>query len=71
MVINSDILRRDTVQIIKAIDAQIDEIKRDGAGRGIPTEKLRDSNGNYVMTPLLLAKAQAYNTLVLLQTRPK
>lgn len=67
MIINSDILRRDTIQLMKQIDAQIDEVKEEARRIGVPPEKMRDSSGNWVMSPLLLAKTQAYLMLVQLQ----
>ncbi len=69
MVINEDILRRDTVQLLGQIDAQINEVKQFAAGRGIKPVQVRDDHGNWVMSPLLLAKAQAYSTLVTLQAK--
>lgn len=69
MIINEDILRRDTVQLIKEIDAQIEEITHHAAIAGLPRHKLRDANGNWAMSPLLLAKAQAYASLIQLQSR--
>lgn len=71
MVINEDILRRDTVQLIKQIDVQIAEATASAQHLDISPEQMRDSQGNWVMTPLLHAKATAYNTLVLLQTNMK
>jgi hypothetical protein len=69
MIINEDILRRDTVQLIKEIDAQIEEVTHHAAIAGLARHKLRDANGNWVMSPLLVAKAQAYGTLVQLQIK--
>jgi hypothetical protein len=69
MIVDPDILRRDTVQLLKQIDAQINEVKKASKQMGFPPEELKDANGNWVMIPLLLAKAQAYSTLVMLQTR--
>lgn len=71
LVINEDILRRDTVRLITTIDAQIDEVAKEAKRMGIDSVQLRDSHGNWVLTPLLLAKAQAYGTLVLLQSNHK
>ena len=68
MLINDDILRRDTIQLIRQIDQQIEEVNRHAAQAGIEGYKLRDANGNWVMSPLLLAKTQAYASLVQLQT---
>lgn len=69
MIITQDILRRDTVQLLKQIDAQIKEVEEQARQVGVPPEKLRDRSGNWVMSPLLLAKAQAYSTLVQLQVK--
>lgn len=69
MIINPDILRRDTVALIKQIDVMIDDIKERSKKLGITPEKMRDANNSYIMAPLLLAKAQAYATLVQLQSK--
>lgn len=71
MIVNADSLRKDTVALIKQIDAQINEVKAEAQQVGTVPEKLQDTSGNWVMIPLLLAKAQAYNTLVLLQSPKK
>lgn len=68
MIINKDSLRRDTMALIREIDAQIEEVKETATRMGIPSQKLQDTNGNWVMSPLLLAKAQAYHSLILLQS---
>lgn len=70
MIITQDILRRDTVRLIKQIDAQIKEVEEEGQRRGMLPERVRDDNGSWAMSPLLLAKAQAYSTLVMLQQKP-
>jgi hypothetical protein len=67
MIINNDILRRDTMELLKQIDAQINDVNRHASQMGIKGYQLRDANGNWAMSPLLLAKAQAYSTLVQLQ----
>lgn len=69
MNVSPDILRRETVQLINQIDRQIKEIREYATSIGTEPHKLRDNNGNWVMPPLLLAKAQAYNTLVQLQVK--
>lgn len=69
MIINTDILRRDTLALLKQIDAQIDEIQAEASMLDLPPEKLRDAYGNWVMGPLLLAKVQAYAILVQLQAK--
>lgn len=69
MIINPDILRKETIALLKQIDAQIDEVKTAANARGLRPEQMRDSSGSWVMSPLLLAKAQAHASLVLLQSR--
>jgi hypothetical protein len=68
MIINPDIMRRDTVQLLKQIDVQIKEVEEAARRSNVPPSKLRDTNGNWVINPLLLAKVQAYATLVQLQS---
>jgi hypothetical protein len=69
MIINPDILRRDLVQLMRQIDAQIADIEERAKQLGVASEKMRDANNSYIMAPLLLAKVQAYATLVQLQSR--
>ena len=68
MIINNDILRRDTIQLMKQIEVQIKEVNEWAAELGCEGYQLRDTNGNYPMIPLLLAKTQAYAMLIQLQT---
>jgi hypothetical protein len=69
VIVNPDIMRRDTVQLIQQIDAQIKVVTQEAREMKIKPENLRDSTGGWVMNELLLAKAMAYNTLVTLQVR--
>jgi hypothetical protein len=69
LVINEDILRRDTIRLMAQINAQIGEVEKEAKRRGIETYQVRDVTNNWVLIPLLQAKAQAYNTLVLLQVK--
>lgn len=69
MNVSPDVLRKETVALIRDIEKQIAEIKKVADDIGIHPEQLRDKNSNWVMPPLLQAKAQAYNTLVMLQTK--
>jgi len=71
MIVNADSLRKDTVALIRQIDNQIAEVTREAVRMGVPPERVRDSNGNWPLIQLLQAKAQAYNTLVLLQPPKK
>lgn len=69
MIISDDILRRDLVQLIRQIDTQMDEVKKQAENLGIEPKQLRDANGNWAISPLLVAKAQAYAALIQLQKK--
>ena len=69
MIINDDILRRDTLRLMKQIETQITEVNKHAVQLGVEAHQLRDANGNWVMIPLLLAKTQAYAMLIQLQTQ--
>lgn len=71
MIISPDILRRDMVQLLKQVDAQIDTVKQEAARIGVDPLEMRDTQGNYVMSPLLLAKVQALAALVQLNSSDK
>lgn len=58
MIVSPDSLRKDTVALIKEIDIQIEW-----------SHKKRSETSEGALASLLNAKATAYNTLVLLQTR--
>lgn len=68
MIYNVNELRKNTVALITQIDAQIDVVEAEAKKAGVPVSTVVDSNGNWVLNPLLMAKAMAYNTLVMLQT---
>lgn len=59
-----DMLRKDTVGLIKQIDKQIKAVEAAAFAMGCKPEEVRDTNGNWVMSPLLLAKVQAISVLV-------
>jgi hypothetical protein len=69
MNVSPDVLRKETVQLIKDINKQIDAVEKYADRVGTEARLLNSGGGNWAMSPLLLAKAQAYNTLVLLQEK--
>jgi hypothetical protein len=71
MIISTDILRRDVVALLKDIEKQIMEVEKFAKGNGIEPFEMRDANGGWVMSPLLLAKTQAYASLVQLNEQGK
>ena len=68
MNVSPNALRKETVELIRDIELQIDEVKKFAAEMGSEPHKLRSAHG-WVMNDLLAAKATAYNTLVLLQEK--
>ena len=68
MNVNPNILRRETVSLIQDIDKQIEEVRQLAKRMNTEPHKLRVQDG-WAMTPLLLAKATAYSTLVHLQDK--
>jgi hypothetical protein len=71
MNVSPDALRKEVVQTLNEINASIAEVKKTSLLRGTPPEKLVDHLGGYVMSPLLLAKAQCLNALALLNEQGK
>lgn len=69
MIISPDSLRKDVVQLINQINTQIDQVTKQAFAMNIEPYELRDTNGSWSLTPLLLAKTQAYATLVQLQSK--
>lgn len=68
MIYSVDALRKDTVALITQIEKQVDEVTKAAFARNCEPAELTDEHGNFSLTPLLLAKATAYNTLVMLQS---
>lgn len=69
MKINENMLRSDTMRLVTQIEAQIAELQAEADKKRIPLTKLRNSNGDWAITHLLLAKAQAYAALAILQAK--
>lgn len=63
MDVSPNALRKETVQLLGIVNQQIDEILDEAKLRDIPPTKLIDQTGSFLLTPLLLAKAQCLATL--------
>lgn len=64
MNVSKNELRKQTVSLIREINEQIEVAQQKAASMKVAPYLLVDTSGNYIMSPLLLAKATAYNTLV-------
>lgn len=62
-------LGRELVKTLTQVNAQIDVVNKEAKDLGIPVFKLTDTQGNFVLTPLLAAKAQLLHSLVLVNQR--
>ena len=56
-------------QTMAQINTQIEEVKKAAKVLDVQSSELRDMNGNFVMVPLLAAKAQTLHALVLINQR--
>lgn len=56
-------------QTMAQINTQIEEVKKTAKVLDVQSSELRDMNGNFVMVPLLAAKAQTLHALVLINQR--
>lgn len=62
-------LARVLAQTLARINSQIETVEHDAKVMGISPHDMRDATGNYVMIPLLAAKAQCLHALVLVNQR--
>lgn len=63
-------LGRELIRTHNEIDRSIKQVKEDAREGGMDPFKLRDTQGNYILAPLLAAKAQMLHGLVLVN-QPK
>jgi hypothetical protein len=66
MEVSPNALRKETVQLLNAINKQIEEVEELAASRERAPSKMVDMYGSFLMSPLLLAKSQCIHTLTLL-----
>lgn len=71
MNVSPDALRKETVQLLGQIHRQIDEVVDLASQRETSPHKMTDQNGHYLLSPLLLAKAQCLQTLTMLNEQGK
>lgn len=73
MEIRPEVLRKELAAVSKQIEAQIAEVKTVAEGLGMPPSQLRDMHGNWVMLPLVVAKANVVTAMVELNkpSRPR
>jgi hypothetical protein len=60
---------RELVKTLSLVNEQINEIQKEAAQMSIPAGKLRDEHGNYVLVPMLAAKAQLLHALTLINQK--
>lgn len=69
MEIRPVVIRQELMQSLTAINAQIEEVKKEAATMGIEPYQMRDHNGSWVFILLLAARVQALHALALLNQK--
>lgn len=64
-IVNRAELGREIMRAFSQISRQIEVLEREASGQDVSPHKLQDMNGNFMLTPLLAAKAQLLHALVL------
>ena len=65
--ISPQILLEELAVAFKELETQINVIKAMATASNVRAERIRDSKGDLVLSPLLVAKAQTLHALVLLE----
>ena len=63
------VLRQELMDAYKDVDRQITLVKDEAESMEIQPGELRDGQGNWVMIPLLVAKAQLLHGLIILNRK--
>jgi len=71
VVVNRMELGRELTRTLSQVNRQIEAVQRDAVAKGIEAVDMRDTNGNFVLIPLLAAKAQALHALTLANQRDR
>ena len=64
-VVNRMELGRELTRTLVQVNAQIEAVRREAVTMGIEAVDMKDTHGNFVLIPLLSAKAQALHALTL------
>ena len=65
--ISSQILLEELAVTFTELEKQVNVIKAMARAANVKAEKIQDSHGDLVLSPILVAKAQALHALVLLE----
>lgn len=66
---NGEEMNRELNRALRQINSQIEEIRREAVRTDIPPVTMKDSNGNYIWAPLVVAKAQVLYAIILLHDK--
>jgi hypothetical protein len=67
--ISETALRQALRDTLKDVNTSLAVIERQAKRMGVEPQLIRDEHGNWILAPLLVAKAQCIHALVLLQTK--
>lgn len=62
-------IRRELDKALAQINSQIEEIRQEAVRMAIAPVTMRDSQGNYIWAPLVVAKAQVLHGIVLMHEK--
>lgn len=62
-------LKQELNRALRQINSQIEEIRREAVRTTTAPVQMKDSNGDYIWAPLVVAKAQVLHGLVLLDEK--
>jgi hypothetical protein len=62
-------LGRELFRTVSQINSSIDKVKKEAQGMGVDPLDLRDSAGNWILIPLLAAKAQCLHALAIINQK--
>lgn len=62
-------IRRELDRALRQINSQIEEIRQEAVRTSTPPVTMRDSQGNYIWSPLVVAKAQVLHAIVLMHEK--
>lgn len=71
VVVNRMELGRELTRTLVQVNAQIEAVRREAVSMGIEAVDMKDAHGNFVLIPLLAAKAQALHALALANQRER
>lgn len=71
MIVSPDVLRRETVQLMKTVEKEMQKFEDEGRLRHISPFQVKDANGNALYATLVAARLSGLNAVALLNEQGK